>query len=129
MKKIKLFVALFYIIINCNAQLTPNDFKLSLDNYIINGDSTYYTITKKQLLDAKRLIPNFNWATIKHISVYISNSCTMFGTPEASVNDLGKLKNIFTRIVPGSYLTFDVKVVNKKNKEVSWSLLSFKVID
>jgi hypothetical protein len=128
MKKIIFILILVFAFVNCDAQLTQKDFKLSLDNHFVGDDSLSHRITKEKLLKSKRLVPNFNWATIKSFSLYVSPSCSIVNTCKGELI-CKEMLPILQRLTPNSFVTFEAIVINKQGKEVPWSGFTLKIVE
>jgi hypothetical protein len=109
---------------------TSKDFKMSIDNYPINDSGNTITLTKKELLNAKKIYANFSWAKIKSFVVYFSNSegtsCTSLANCEG-LDFCEAVKQYFKRSAPGSNIIIIPTVLNKQGKVVDWSTLSIRV--
>ena len=130
MKKLLLITYLCLLFVISKGQtITPDDFKLCLDNYGCS-DSTL-KLTKKQLLGAKVLTPNFSWFTITELTFYFS---PQFGTDVMVQNCKGNifctgLRPIFERCGPGATVTISAKGHNKSSVLINWGEITIKITD
>ncbi len=120
MKKLNLIIIAFFSCINCYAQLTQNDFKLSLDNHYVGDNSLSHRITKEKLLKSKKLIPNFGWAKIKSFTVYFSPGCNNVNSCKGDLI-CKEIVSYFEMLTPNSVVSFEAIVVNKQGKEVPFT--------
>lgn len=117
---------LFFI--NSFGQLTVDDFKLSLDTFSLADKSNTIRITKAQLLKAKELHANFNWATVVSYAVYFSSGDVTMVTVDGN-EFTDKLIPYFNRCGPGITITIDPVVKNKQGKSVGWSMLNIILVE
>ncbi len=115
-----LLMSMCFLFTKGQKSITPDDFRLCLDSYGCS-DSTL-RITKKQLLNAKMITPNFSWFTITQLTFYLSSG---FGTDVTTQSCTGnmfcdKLKPFLERCGPGAVLTISAEGVNKSGKKIQW---------
>lgn len=124
-RKIFLCVIATFSMLMALAQLTTKDFKICLDNVTCTG--SILKITKAQLLQSKKIIPNFSWFTITSTIVYIGEgNWTSEITPCMLNADqfTNNCRKLFERLNPGALVTIVPVGHNKQNKPVEWSPLS-----
>jgi hypothetical protein len=126
MKYFAVFLLLFASNKSFSQVLTVKDFETTLDTF------QSHRITKEQLMNAKQLHTNFPWAHIKSFKVYLS-SVGGFDVTQTSCNGdtlCPDLVNIyFTRLQPGTIVSFDPIVYNNQGKEIEWNGITFLIKD
>jgi hypothetical protein len=117
------------IAVLCKGQtITPADFRLCLDGY--GCPDSVLKLTKKQLLSAKTISPNFSWFTITGLTFYFGAG---FGTDVNVQSCTGnsfcrKLQPIIERCGPDAVLIIEATGINKSGKKMGWSLLRIRVV-
>lgn len=123
-----LFIMMNITLVKGQKQITPEDFRLCLDD-LGCSDSTL-KITKKQLLNAKTVTPNFTWFTITQLAFYFS---PRFGNDVTVQTCKGnffceELKPLIQRSGPGTSLIISAKGVNKKGEEIQWNDIRIELV-
>jgi hypothetical protein len=128
MNKISLIILLTISLQSFSQGYTKKDFKLLLDNYIMNDSTKSLKLTRNQLLNAKQLHTNMTWAKIQSFIVYTGG--TEVETRSCNGAELCKtLKEQFNRVGKGYTVTFEAKVVNPQGKNVEWNDLSIVIVE
>ena len=117
------------ICVNGQKQITPDDFRLCLDD-LGCSDSTL-KITKKQLLNAKTVTPNFSWFTITNLTFYFNAEFGNDVTVQTCKGDFfcDKIKPLLERCGPGAILVISAEGVNKSGKKIQWGDITLKVVE
>lgn len=111
------------------AQITEKDFKLCIDN-IGCSDSTL-KISKQQLLNAKKVTPNFPWLTIKSLIISIGEgnyTSEMLVTLVKGDTINEEVLNKFKLIQTGGLVTIEVEGYNKNNGRIPWASMFLRII-
>lgn len=117
-------------IATAQGQLTIKDFKLCLDQ--VRCTDTVLRITKADLLQCKKITPNFAWFTIDSATIYIGEGNY---TSETFIIHLPKdaftvaSKKIFERLKPNTLLSITVWGHNRQNRPIDWGSLTLKIVE
>ncbi len=122
-------ILLLAISTSSNAQITPKDFRLCIDQY--GCSDSVLKISKEDLLKANKITPNFSWFTIKSLTIYVgegnfTSEMTVINVKGDAINN--EAKKIFQRLKPGGLATFEVEGYNKNNERVHWTSLSLRIL-
>ena len=108
---------------------TIDDFKLCLDTF---GCEKKITITKKQLLDIKKIKPNFNFFHIKHTRIYfgagvLQQSVILMGVFGDSITIFTEkfINKIHSNT--NTPITIVAEGVNNSGKELTWGKLEIYI--
>jgi hypothetical protein len=109
--------------------ITPADFRLCLDSF--GCSDSILSITKKQLLDARVVTPNFSWFKITRLTFYFNSGFGSDVTIGSCIGNrfCGELKPFLDRCETGALLTISAEGINKSGKKVEWRDLSIKIVD